>query len=122
AGDLFRKLQATAGHYQIARPSDLLRIPVVHQFLQWAETVAPVSAEQVQGWAVNAATALLQGTLAMSGVFVVETLGTLVSLIITLFLLFFFLRDGEQMVDRALRFVPLAPERRAHLVEHLSAV
>ena len=53
---LFKQLQATAGRYEIARPSDLLRIPFVHQFLQWAETVTPVSAEQVQEWLMSAAT------------------------------------------------------------------
>jgi predicted PurR-regulated permease PerM len=122
AADLFRQLQETAGHYQIARPSDLLRIPLVHQFLQWAETVAPVSAEQVRGWLVGVATGVLQFVVAISGVFVVETLGTLVSLLIALFLLFFFLRDGDEMVERALHLVPLEPARRGRLAEHLSAV
>jgi predicted PurR-regulated permease PerM len=119
---LFKQLQATAGRYEIARPSDLLRIPLVHQFLQWAETVTPVSTEQVQAWLMSAATGLLQVLVAMSGVFVVEALGTLVSLIIMLFLLFFFLRDGEDMLDTALRLVPLDGERQGHLVLHLSAV
>jgi predicted PurR-regulated permease PerM len=119
---LFKQLQATAGRYEIARPSDLLRIPFVHQFLQWAETMAPVSAEQVQTWLVSAVTALLQVAVASSGVFVVEALGSLVSLVIAVFLLFFFLRDGEQMVDTALALVPLDAERRTHLVDHLSAV
>src|SRR5215510_13587808 len=41
AAELFRRVQQAAGHYEIARPSDLLRIPVVHQFLQWTETIAP---------------------------------------------------------------------------------
>ena len=119
---LFKQLQATAGRYEIARPSDLLRIPFVHQFLQWAETVTPVSAEQVQDWLMSAATGLLQVAVAMSGVFVVEALGTLVSLLITLFLLFFFLRDGEAMLDTALHLVPLDAERQGHLLLHLSAV
>jgi predicted PurR-regulated permease PerM len=122
AAELFRHLQAAAGHYEITRPSDLLRIPVVHQLLQWAETIAPVSIEQVQGWLVSTATALLQLVVATSGVFVVEALGTLVTLIVTLFLLFFFLRDGEEIVQRALLLVPLRAERQAHLVDHLSAV
>ena len=119
---LFKQLQATAGRYEIARPSDLLRIPFVHQFLQWAETVTPVSAEQVQEWLMSAATGLLQVAVAMSGVFVVEALGTLVSLVIMLFLLFFFLRDGEDMLDTALHLVPLDAERQGHLLLHLSAV
>ena len=119
---LFKQLQATAGRYEIARPSDLLRVPFVHQFLQWAETMTPVSAEQVQAWLVSAVTALLQVAVAASGVFVVEALTSLVSLVIAVFLLFFFLRDGEQMVDGALALVPLEAERRTHLVDHLSAV
>jgi predicted PurR-regulated permease PerM len=122
AGELFRRLQAAAGHYEIARPSDLLRVPVVHQILELAETVAPVSAEQIQGWLVSAASALLQLAIATSGAFVVEALGTIVSLVMTLFLLFFFLRDGEDVVQRALHLVPLDAERQTHLVEHLSAV
>ena len=112
AAELFKRLQATAGNYQIARPSDLLRVPVVHQFLQWAETVTPVSAEQVQTWLVSAAATLLQIAVATSGVFVVEALGTVVSLIVTPFLLFFFLRDGEEMVQRVLRLVPLGGSAR----------
>jgi predicted PurR-regulated permease PerM len=122
AEDLFKRVQETAGRYQIARPSDLLQIPLVHQFLHWAETVTPVSAEQVQTWLLSAATALLQILVAMSGLFVVEALGTLVSLIITLFLLFFFLRDGEEMLDKARVLIPLDAERQGHLVRHLSAV
>ncbi len=122
ASDLFRRLQAAAGHYQIARPSDVLRIPVVLQFLQWVETIAPVSAEQVQNWLVGAATTLLQLIVGAGGIFVVEALGTVVSLVVTLFLVFFFLRDGEDIVAHALRLVPLGAERQAQLVEHLSAV
>ena len=122
AAELFKRLQALAGHYEIARPSDLLRIPVVYQLLNWAEAITPVSTEQVQGWLVSAATGLLQLAVATSGLFVVEALGTLVSLIITLFLLFFFLRDGEVMLQRGLGLVPLDPDRRAELLAHLSAV
>ena len=71
---------------------------------------------------MSAATGLLQVAVAMSGVFVVEALGTLVSLVIMLFLLFFFLRDGEAMLDTALHLVPLDAERQGHLLLHLSAV
>jgi predicted PurR-regulated permease PerM len=71
---------------------------------------------------MSAATGLLQVAVAMSGVFVVEALGTLVSLLIMLFLLFFFLRDGETMLDTALHLVPLDAERQGHLLLHLSAV
>jgi predicted PurR-regulated permease PerM len=57
-----------------------------------------------------------------SGAFVVEAFGTIVSVVISVFLLFFFLRDGEELVERALILIPLDPGRRGALVEHLSAV
>jgi predicted PurR-regulated permease PerM len=39
-----------------------------------------------------------------------------------LFLLFFFLRDGEEMVQRTLSLVPMPVERKGVLIKHLSAV
>jgi predicted PurR-regulated permease PerM len=71
---------------------------------------------------VSGAQALLQGLVAVSGSFVVGALNALVGLSITLFLLFFFLRDGEQMVATAVRLIPMAPERRDQLVETVAAV
>jgi predicted PurR-regulated permease PerM len=122
AGDLFRRLQAMAGQYQIGRPSDLLRVPLVEHVILWVESIAPVSAEQLHGWLVTAASTALAWAVATSGSFVVGALGTLVSLVLMLFLLFFFLRDGEAMAEVAIGLVPLSPARRAHLREHLSAV
>jgi predicted PurR-regulated permease PerM len=122
ASDLFRRVQALAGQYRVVRPSDLLRVPLVEQVIRWAESNAPVSAEQIHAWLVTAATTALQAVIATSGVFVVHALGTLLGLVLTLFLLFFFLRDGEEMVRTLQRLVPLDAERQAHLVDHLSAV
>jgi predicted PurR-regulated permease PerM len=122
SADLFAKLQATADRLHIARPSDLLHIPVVNRVLEWAEANAPVSADQVRGWLVSAATTALQFVVASSGAFAVEAFGTLVNAVIAMFLLFFFLRDGDDIVRRALRLVPLDPARRAELVDQLAAV
>ncbi len=122
ASDLFQRLQAAAGQLQMLRLSDLLRVPVIERIVDWAGSVAPITAEQIQEWFVAAAKTLLGSLVSMSGAFVVEALGTLVSLVVTLFLLFFFLRDGEEMI-RTLQFlIPLDPGRQSRLVEHLSAV
>ncbi|HKA60987.1 MAG TPA: AI-2E family transporter [Methylomirabilota bacterium] len=43
-------------------------------------------------------------------------------LAITLFLLFFFLRDGDTIVGTAVRLVPMSRERRDHLMDHVGAV
>lgn len=122
ATDLVARLQAAAGQYRMVRPSDLLRVPIVDRVVRWAESVTPVTAEQIEEWFVNAARTLLGLLVSSSGAIVVEALGTLVGLIVMVFLLFFFLRDGEAMLQRALGLIPLDPERQAHLLEHLSAV
>jgi predicted PurR-regulated permease PerM len=61
-------------------------------------------------------------TVASSGAFFAGVLGVVVEVTLTLFLLFFFVRDGEQAVARGLTLIPLSAERKDHLVGHLSAV
>ena len=120
AAELFSRMQS--GQVTMIRPSDLLRVPIVDRLMQWAESVAPISAEQVEQWFVNAAKGLLAAVVAGSGAFVVEALGTVLNLVVMLFLLFFFLRDGEVMVRKARALIPMEPERQEHLVAHLAAV
>ena len=120
AAELFSRMQS--GQVTMIRPSDLLRVPIVDRLMQWAESVAPISAEQVEQWFVNAAKGLLAAVVAGSGDFVVEALGTVLNLVVMLFLLFFFLRDGEEMVRKARALIPMEPERQEHLVAHLAAV
>ena len=61
--------------------------------------------------------ALLVLLLASSGAFFAGVLGVVVEVGLTLFLLFFFLRDGGEATARAVRLIPLSPERKADLVE-----
>jgi predicted PurR-regulated permease PerM len=64
----------------------------------------------------------VQGLVVISGSFVIGALNALVGLAITLFVLFFFLRDGRVMVVDAVRLIPMLPERRDRLMEHVGAV
>jgi predicted PurR-regulated permease PerM len=82
----------------------------------------PVPPEQIQAWALDGGKALLALLVASSGAFFAGVLGVVVEVGLTLFLLFFFLRDGREMVMRALVLVPMTPERKADLVDHLAAV
>lgn len=122
ARDLFARVQKLVADSGISGAGDLLEIPLVSRAIRWAEAMAPVSAEQIHDWLVSGAQALLQGLVALSGAFVVGALNALVGLGITLFLLFFFLRDGDRMVAGAVRLIPMVPERRSHLFDHIAAV
>jgi predicted PurR-regulated permease PerM len=122
AKELFERVQKLVGEFGIARPGDVLGIPIVSRAIGWAEAVAPVDPEQIHSWLMSGAQALLQGLVGVSGSFVVGALNAVVGLAIMLFLLFFFLRDGDQMVTSVVRLIPMAPERRAQLVEYVASV
>jgi predicted PurR-regulated permease PerM len=122
ATELFARLQSAAGRIEVLSLEDLLRVPFIERVVRWAESVAGITTEQIEVWFVSAAKTLVGELVAMSGVFVVEALGTLIGLIVTLFLLFFFLRDGEEMLKSFQALIPLDAERQAQLASHLSAV
>jgi len=122
ARDLFARMQKLVADSGISGAGDVLDIPIVSRAIRWAEAVAPVDAQQIHGWLMTGLQALLQGLVALSGSFVVGALNALVALGIMLFLLFFFLRDGDQMLATAVRLIPITPERRGQLVDHVAAV
>ena len=122
ATELVARLQAAAGRYDIVGASDLLRLPVLDRATAWVGRLVPVTPEQVDGWIVDASKTLLQTLVSVSGAVFTGALSVMVGLVLTLFLLFFFLRDGEEMARRLLLLVPLAEERKASLTRHLAAV
>jgi predicted PurR-regulated permease PerM len=72
--------------------------------------------------AIDGGKSLLQALIGASGSIFAGALGAFVDMVLILFLLFFFLRDGEEMVERLLGLIPMGAERKARLVEHLAAV
>ena len=77
---------------------------------------------QVQSWTVEGGQALLRALVGVSGVLLSGALGVVVNFVLMLFLLFFFLRDGEALVRRTMRLVPMGEGRKAVLLDHLSSV
>ncbi len=122
ASDLLSRLPAAVDRYHLGKPSDLFRIPPLDRGIRWIGTVVPVTTEQVQGWIVEGGKRLLQTLISLGGSLFTEALGAFVGMSLALFLFFFFLRDGEEMVQRVLFLIPMEEGRKAHLVDHLSAV
>jgi predicted PurR-regulated permease PerM len=122
ARDLFGRVQRLVSESGISGAGDLLDVPIVSRAIRWAEAIGPVDAAQIQAWLTSGAQTLLQGLVAVSGSFVLGTLNALVGLSVTLFVLFFFLRDGDHMMTSAVRLIPLRRARREQLVEHVAAV
>jgi predicted PurR-regulated permease PerM len=119
---LVGRLQELADRYRISHPSDVFQVPALDRLFTWIGTFVPVPPDQIQAWALDGGKTLLALLVASSGAIFAGVLGVVVGVGLTLFLLFFFLRDGGAMVTRALVLVPLTAERKTDLVGHLSAV
>jgi predicted PurR-regulated permease PerM len=119
---LMQRLQKSAAELDIKSLSDLQQFPWIARANGWLEAHTGISAEQVQSWLVSGTREVLKRAASMGGGFFLGALGSLLGFAIMLFLLFFFLRDGDAMVARARRLIPLTEERKERLFRQLSGV
>ena len=82
----------------------------------------PITTDQVETWLVQNGRSLLRILMGVSGAALASVLGAVIGLALMVFLVFFFLRDGEELVQRAMHLVPMDRERKAALLDHLSSV
>jgi predicted PurR-regulated permease PerM len=95
---------------------------VIGSAVHWARENAPVSAEQVQGWLTEGAQSVLKTAATLGGSVALGVFGTLVSFVMMLFLLFFFLQDGRAMLGSLTGLIPMEPARRSQLLKYLADV
>ncbi|HEX4151271.1 MAG TPA: AI-2E family transporter [Steroidobacteraceae bacterium] len=122
ASALVRTLQQRARALDIRSFSDLQQFPLIARANDWLQAHAGVSADQLQNWLVSATQELLQQAAGLSGWFFLGAVGSVIGFSLMLFLLFFFLRDGDAMCQRARGLIPLDEERKDRLFRQLSDV
>jgi predicted PurR-regulated permease PerM len=119
---LTRKVQKSAAELDIRSLSDLQQFPWIARINVWLEAHAGFSAEQIQSWLVSGTREVLQRAASLGGGFFLGALGSLLGFAIMLFLLFFFLRDGDALLTRARRLIPLDEVHKERLFRQLSGV
>jgi predicted PurR-regulated permease PerM len=119
---LLQKLQQEAQHLDIKTFSDLQRFPLIARLNTWLQTHTGISATQVQSWVISATQEVLHRAAGLGGAFFLGALGSIFGFAIMLFLLFFFLRDGDAMCTRARALIPLDEMRKDRLIHQLSGV
>ena len=119
---LMQKLQKSAAELDIKSLSDLQQFPWIARINVWLEGHAGISAEQIQSWLVSGTREVLKSAASVGGGFFLGALGSLLGFAIMLFLLFFFLRDGDAMLMRARRLIPLDEVRKERLFRQLGGV
>jgi predicted PurR-regulated permease PerM len=122
ASDLVGRLQAIASQYRIAKAKDVFRIPAFNLSVRWVKSLVPATTTEIQDWTLEAGRGLLQTLISLSGSLFAGALDAFIGGTLALFLFYFFLRDGEDMVERMLRLIPMEETRKAQLAEHLAAV
>jgi predicted PurR-regulated permease PerM len=122
AVELAQQLAGLAQQYQIQAPEDLLALPVVGRALEWLDAMLPVSAPQIQTWAVRALQRILQFLMAHTGAWVAGAFGIFGSISLMLFILFFFFRDGDEMAERTFRLIPMEAGKKDRLRRQLGDV
>ena len=119
---LLQRLQKAAKQWDIKSFADLQQFPWIARANGWLEAHAGISAAQIQSWLVSGTQQVLQRAAGVSGSFFLGALDSLFGFAIMLFLLFFFLRDGDEMMARTRDLIPLGEERKDRLFEQLGNV
>jgi predicted PurR-regulated permease PerM len=95
---------------------------IIGSGVHWARENAPISAEQVQEWLTQGAQGVLKSAAAVGGSVALGVFGTLITFVMMLFLLFFFLQDGRAMLASLTHLIPIEPTRRGQLLKYLADV
>jgi predicted PurR-regulated permease PerM len=119
---LLQNLQKSAKQWDIKSFSDLQQFPWIARANDWLQAHAGVSAAQLQSWLVSGTQQVLQRAAGFGGSFFLGALDSLFTFAVMLFLLFFFLRDGDALFARALPLIPLDDDRKDRLFRQLSDV
>ena len=119
---LLQKVQKSAADLDIKSLSDLQQFPWIARINVWLEVHSGISAEQIQSWLIAGTREVLKRAASAGGGFFLGALGSLLAFAIMLFLLFFFLRDGDAMLARARRLIPLDEVRKERLFRQLGGV
>ena len=121
-GELLRQVQQIAAQHGRTDLADLEHMPVVGGILGWLQDTMGFSLEQIRGWAIDAARNVLGffGSLGQQIFF--GALGAVVGFALMLFILFFAILDGQSLAATLRALIPMSPEDKRRLFEHLAAV
>jgi predicted PurR-regulated permease PerM len=118
AGAIGRKLKAS----DVRSWSDVVAIPVVGRALAWARDTTGLSLGDIQEKAAELAAKVSSFLAAASGGVVLSFLNVFLTFVLALFLLFFLLRDGEEMVEALTDLIPIEDAERRRIVASLGGM
>ena len=121
-GDLLQYAQTSVADQTRANVFDLANVPWASEALAWLDSTFDVNVAQVRGWMIEGSRQLLQWMASMGGRVFMGAVGTVIGFILMVFMLFFFIRDGEEMLRTLTELIPMASAYKARLFDHLAGV
>lgn len=122
AGELLVRFQTEATERRLPALQLILELAPAQALLSRAGEFTSLSKEQILASAAEAAQGALQQVASLGGAAVVGAFHVLTQFAFTMFLLFFFLRDGKGMLARGIRLVPMTAHRKVELAGTLGGV
>jgi len=120
--DLVQWLQEILGKKTQEQYQVLDELPFVEPALQWVRDHSGIHTSQMQDWLAQGTLQLPNFLANLSRKIFMGIINVVLSFMIMLFMLFFFLRDGEEFVAMFRDMIPMTPKRREQLMIHIAAV
>src|SRR5262249_43325999 len=102
--------------------SDVVTLPAIQKALAWLQSATGMTWGDVESRAMEVASKLSSVLATASGAVVVGLLDAFLTFFTTIFLLFFFLRDGDEMSEAVFDLLPLEDAERADVVSRLRSM
>ncbi len=122
AANLLNRLDAYIPQSGKQLSFDIASVPWLSDAVGWINEHTGLTLTQLQSWLLEGSKRILQALVSSGGSALVGALGTLVSLLLTVFVLFFVLRDGPRFARKLIPMLPIEERRRARLWQHLADV
>jgi predicted PurR-regulated permease PerM len=121
-GDLLQYAQNTVSDPTKTNVFNLTNVPLISDALAWLDSTFDINLAQVRGWIAEASREMLQSLASMGGRVFVGAIGTVVGFMLMVFMLFFFIRDGDEMLFGLRDLIPMSSSYKGKLFDDLAAV
>jgi len=121
-GYLLRFVQDRLADPAQANVLNFANVPWVSNALAHLDSMFGIDIAQVRDWIEQASNQGLHWLASLGGKVFLGALGTAMGFVLTIFMLFYFIRDGQVMFSTARELIPMTEARKARLFDHLASV
>jgi predicted PurR-regulated permease PerM len=122
AGELLSRFQVEAAERKLPALQLILELGPIAAVLDRVGEYTALTKAQILQSATDAAQGALQQLASLGGTVVLGAFTVASQFALTLFILFFFLRDGREILQRIVQLIPLRPAKKEELLQTLGSV